>query len=91
MEPTPYVEPTDSPVPSPTATVGPEPLPGDIDGDGQLTAQDALILLRHVLGIEELPEEMLVMADHNGDGEINAADALAILREALGMTADTLS
>ncbi len=56
---------------------------GDVDGDGVLTAGDALIVLRYAVGGESLTPEQLAQADFNGDGVVDSADVLLILRTAL--------
>ena len=60
---------------------------GDIDGDGLVTSADAVILMRHVLGIstDPLTPEQIAAADVNGDGILNSTDALLIVRCALGL------
>ena len=58
---------------------------GDLDGDGQITANDALTILRASIGIEELPPEQRVIADVDNDGEITVNDALAVLRYSVGI------
>lgn len=57
---------------------------GDIDGDGEVSASDALLLLRFCVG--ELTEDQIDIeaADVNGDGAIDLLDALLTLRIALG-------
>ena len=60
-----------------------EPIPGDADGDGELTNEDALLLMRAVMGLEELTDEMLANCDMNGDGVVNFTDALIMLRMVL--------
>ena len=58
---------------------------GDIDGDGALTANDALMILRHALGITTLDAGVLGLADVDGNGNVDANDALLTLRMALGL------
>ena len=60
-----------------------EPIPGDADGDGELTSDDVLLLMRAVMGIDELTDEMLANCDMNGDGVVNFTDALIMLRMVL--------
>ncbi|MCR5040831.1 MAG: dockerin type I repeat-containing protein [Clostridia bacterium] len=57
----------------------------DIDGDGELTAQDARLTLRFALGLEDESGGAFHKADADGDGYITAADAREILRKALGI------
>lgn len=54
---------------------------GDVDGDGELTLSDALLLLRHVVSLVSLDVDMRII-DINGDGIINCTDALLLLRMA---------
>jgi len=67
-----------------TASVscGSASLPGDVDGNGAVNANDALLVMRYSLGIIS---EISPAADVNGDGIVNANDALMILRAALGL------
>ncbi|MBR3459164.1 MAG: leucine-rich repeat domain-containing protein, partial [Clostridia bacterium] len=60
-----------------------EPIPGDADGDGELTNEDVLLLMRAVMELEELTDEMLANCDMNGDGVVNFTDALIMLRMVL--------
>lgn len=53
---------------------------GDVNGDGEITAADALLVYRFVNGNAELNETQQIKADVNGDGDITAADALMIYR-----------
>lgn len=57
---------------------------GDVNGDGIVNTEDALLVLRHAMGLQNLPDNRLLAADYNGDGEINSEDALLILRYAMG-------
>ncbi len=56
---------------------------GDINGDGSLSAMDALLALRASLGSIELTEDQMAAADYDGNGTVNALDALAILRASM--------
>lgn len=61
-------------------------VPGDLDGDGNLTALDAVQILRAVIGEITLEDYAHKSAgDVNGDGWIKADDAVAILRYSIGM------
>jgi len=57
-------------------------VPGDVNGDGSVTASDALAGLGAALGTQQcLP----CVCDLNGDGNISATDALIILNLAVGI------
>ena len=58
---------------------------GDIDGDKKVTSADARLVLRAVLGLENLSELQNVAADYDKDGKVTLADARAILRKAVGL------
>ncbi len=58
---------------------------GDIDGDGDITANDALTILRASVGIESFTPAQVKIADIDSDSEITANDALAVLRYSVNM------
>ena len=58
---------------------------GDVDGSGTVNANDALLLMRCVLGLVEETDLDLSVGDYDGDGSVNANDALTIMRFALGL------
>ncbi len=58
---------------------------GDLNGDGVITADDALTTLRSTTGLEELSAEQIAAADIDGDGVVTANDALIILRISAGL------
>ncbi len=58
---------------------------GDIDADGQITANDALAVLRSSVGMDTLDEQHSALADIDEDGQVTANDALAVLRSSVGM------
>ena len=62
------------------------PIPGDVNGDGAVTASDALAGLNVALGIGQC---LLCVCDLNGDGSISATDALIILNLAVGIPVAT--
>ena len=61
-------------------------LVGDADGDGYVTSDDALTLLRCSLGMTEL--ECSAFTDVDRDGVITASDALSVLRFSVGFEPD---
>ncbi len=52
--------------------------PGDIDGDGTIGVQDAILVLEITQGYREATPEQL-LADPNKDGELTVDDAIRIL------------
>lgn len=56
---------------------------GDADADGALTVFDALMILRHAMGLSELPENRIALCYFDNSGDISAADALTAMRNAL--------
>lgn len=58
---------------------------GDVNGDGQLSALDASLVLQHVAGIVTLTAEQQSAADVNGDGKLTALDASLILQKVAGI------
>jgi hypothetical protein len=67
----------------------PEFISGDASGDGQLTAEDAALVLQKslnlafVTGIEEKTTDYIKYLDVSGDGSITADDAAQILQKTL--------
>lgn len=59
-------------------------LPGDLNGDGQVTAIDARWALQAASGTRTLTDEQKAAADVNGDGQVTAIDARWILQVASG-------
>ncbi len=58
-------------------------MPGDIDGDGEISVNDALMALRVAAKLAAFADEaQFRLADVDRDGEITVADALMILRVA---------
>ncbi len=58
---------------------------GDVNGDGEVNATDALLALRQAIGIISLNAKQRRAADVNHDGTVNASDALIIMRVCLGL------
>ena len=57
---------------------------GDVNLDGMVTREDAELLSRWDVGLDDLSEEQLARADRNGDGMVNAGDAVLILQQTEG-------
>lgn len=55
-------------------------LRGDANADGKISASDAALILRHVVGLSTITGQGLINADVDGDGYVTAADAALILR-----------
>ena len=60
-------------------------VPGDVDGNGELTSIDALMTLRYVMGLLDESALDLNAADADGDGAVTSADALLIMRVSMGL------
>jgi len=73
---------TTTTVPQTTSTTTvPVPLCGDANGDGEITATDALATLRAAVGSSSCP---LAICDADGSGMVTATDALLLLKRAVG-------
>lgn len=59
---------------------------GDIDGNGKVMSNDALLVLQASTGARALTSAQTAVSDMNGDGKTNASDALLILQTAIGKT-----
>ena len=62
--------------------IPPTVLLGDVDGNGDVTAADALLLKKYLAGAVTADEINLRSADYNSDGAVNAID-LMLLRNAM--------
>ena len=58
-------------------------IPGDADGDGVVTASDALLIARHAMQLQILTGNALEAADVDGNGTVALTDALLALRIAI--------
>ncbi len=63
----------------------PDYLPGDVNMNGEIEMSDALMALRHAMGIIELTELQQTIADMNENGTVEASDALVIMRASMGI------
>jgi sugar lactone lactonase YvrE len=70
----------------PGLAVGGSFLRGDVNGDDVADVQDALLVLRDILGIT-VPEIDRSLADVNGDRRLGLADVRMLLQIALGLAA----
>lgn len=80
---TPTPEPTEVPTATPEVTDTPAPAVklGDVDEDGNVTASDALLVLKHAAKLVTLEGNPLIAADVSDvKGVIDATDALEILK-----------
>ena len=58
----------------------------DVDGDGDVDANDALFIMRYVMELDTYPDEMIARMDVDGDGDIDAVDALLLMRYTMGLS-----
>ena len=63
----------------------PVTIPGDINGDGEVTLTDSINIQKAALSMKELSGQALKNADINGDGEITVYDAIMAQKIALQM------
>lgn len=59
---------------------------GDLDGDNEITASDARIVLRFSVNLEKLSTTKKKNADMDGNGSVDASDARLILRISVGFS-----
>ena len=64
---------------------------GDLDNNGVVDSNDALMTLRYSVGLITLTPEQLDAADTNKDGLIDASDALTVLQVSLGIVVKSLN
>lgn len=64
-------------------------LTGDVTNDGGITADDARLILRAAVKLENLSEEQMKIADVNDDGTITANDARIVLRMSVNLEEKT--
>ena len=66
----------------------PEPVtgsqPGDINNDGRVNIQDAVLVIQSILGYESLSADQRERADVDGNGRIDVNDANLIMQMTLG-------
>gem|GEM_PF-1888815 len=60
-------------------------LRGDVNGDGEVTMKDVLLLRRYIAGLSELDDAALARADLNGDGDATMKDVLILRRIIAGL------
>ncbi|MEW5799683.1 MAG: right-handed parallel beta-helix repeat-containing protein [Bacteroidota bacterium] len=60
-------------------------LPGDVSGNGLITAFDGSLVLRHIVGADSLNAVQQIAANVSGDTTISALDASYILRYVVGL------
>jgi hypothetical protein len=65
-------------------TVGAANILGDVDGSGQITSDDALLILKYMVGNVDENDLDLQAADYDGSGQITSDDALEILKHVVG-------
>ena len=57
---------------------------GDVNGDGKVNSNDALVALRAAVGKTELDDAAFARGEVTGDGVVNAKDALEMLQFTVG-------
>lgn len=62
---------------------------GDVNGDGVVDSDDAVLVLRYSVGLENLNSNQIMAADINCNGIVDANDSVLILRKSIGLDNDT--
>ncbi|HHW46005.1 MAG TPA: hypothetical protein GXX17_03725 [Clostridiales bacterium] len=65
----------------------PEPIRGDVDGDGRVTVTDIVAVRSHIMGKSKLEDSRALWAanaDEDEEGNITVADIIAIRRKIMG-------
>lgn len=62
----------------------PQGKPGDINNDGRVNIQDAVLVIQSILGLESLTADQRDRADVDGNGRIDVNDANLIMQMTLG-------
>ncbi|MCL1873497.1 MAG: dockerin type I domain-containing protein [Clostridiales bacterium] len=57
---------------------------GDVNADGFVTPEDAMLILQMVVGLIDWTPRALLLGDINGDGKVDTTDAALILRMVVG-------
>ena len=57
---------------------------GDVNGDGEVTVDDALVVLQGAVGKIQLSDAQKLAGDVDGEAGIGVSDALAVLQKAVG-------
>lgn len=60
-------------------------LQGDADDNGEVNYMDALLVLRHSVGLETLDDTVIARCDVDGKEGLSYMDALLILRYSVGL------
>ncbi len=60
-------------------------IPGDINGDGDISSADSVLLARYLVGMEELAPAQRKAADVTYDGEVTTADAVKLAEYLVGL------
>lgn len=72
-------------VPAPVPPPATEEILGDADDNGIVNYQDALLVLRHSIGLDTMENKIVTRCDVDGNGVLNYQDALLILRYSIGL------
>ena len=65
-----------------------KPIYGDADGDREVLALDALLVLQHSVGKITIDEKYVKYCDVNFDGSVTTTDALLILQKSVNLISD---
>jgi hypothetical protein len=67
--------------------IGPACTKGDVNNDGSIKSNDAILTLRISAGLMTPTDQQFCAADYNGDKQVKSNDAIFILRKSAGLIA----
>ena len=58
---------------------------GDVNGDGELTLADVILIARSIVGLDTLTPKQMAVSDVNGDTLVNNQDVIKLARYLAGL------
>ena len=68
----------------------PSGIMGDINNDGVIDSNDALLILRQSVQAEDLGKDQIFLADVDKDGNVTSSDALLVLRYSVQLSSNDI-
>ena len=70
---------------TPACSQAQELVRGDVNGDGRFDVRDVTKVMRHILDLQPLDQNLITYADVNNDGTVNVRDASLIMQYSLDL------